>query len=345
MAKKHILSPPETFFKQRTGEFMDPGLIPIPQVTDPGERALMEAEFLRRAKVAELQIKAEELRLEGQVNPTSRTAEKASPRITLLPVKDLEVSPWSARPAPLDGEALQNLAYAISREGIRSPLHVYPLREKPGCYAILDGQRRFTVARSLGLQEVPVILHETPAPEKAYALSYMLSETGEKPGLLDNALMWHRLVSEKVVTTHEELALRLGVSKSSMSLTMQFFKLSERCRDFLLEHPGLVTYRVLTSLVKAETRYGPEAVVPVLQSMDEGTTIEAALKRLGKGTPVSRYQTAFSREPIIQDGVVVGMARLSGNRLIVELTGREFDETRGRQVLKALNTVLASSLD
>lgn len=336
MAKKTLLSPPEAFFQKRSGEFLDPGIsIPVPQVSSPEERASMEAEFERRSRAAEIQA-------QGLRNPAPHMSAEAAPQIVFLPVKDLEVSPWNARPAPLDGEALQNLRQAISLEGIKSPLHAYLIQDKPGRYAILDGQRRLKAALSLGLRDVPVILHEPPSPEKAYMLSYMLSQTGEKPGLLDNALMWGKLLSEGVVSLHEELALLLGVSRATITRTLQFFKLSPECQNFLLEHREKVATRSLAALIKAEAQYGSETVNQALQSMGDEAKIEDTLKHLSKEAASSRYRTTFSREPIVLNETVVGMIRRAKNRLIVELTSLEFDEITVRRVVEALKSSLVT---
>lgn len=340
MAKKTLLSPPEAFFQKRSGEFLDPGIsIPVPQVSSPEERASMEAEFERRSRAAEIQ--AQEPR-----NPSPLTSADVNPQIVFLPVKSLEVSPWNARPAPLDGEALQDLMYAISREGIQSPLHVYPLPEKPGRYAILDGQRRFRAAVSLGLQETPAVVHDAPEPSKAYLLSYMLSDTGEKPDILDNAIMWKRFIDEGIVSTYEDLSLLLGITQGMISRTLQFYKLSPGSQSFLLERRGAATWRMIESLYKAEARYGDDKVVQALQAVEGKSDLAQVLLQLDKSESKQkrRYTRMSIREPIVLEDTVVGTVHRVKGRLTVDLPHLEFDDELARRVVEAVKISLSDRI-
>lgn len=339
MAKKTLLSPPETFHAKRQTEFLDPGInIPVPQAVSPEQRAQMEAEFERRSRDAEAQIQ--------ETGLLSSTDKEDTGSLKLIPVKDLEVSPWNARSAPLGIEELQKLMQAISLEGVQSPVHVYPIPGKSDRYAILDGQRRFRAALALNISAIPAIVHEAPEPLKAYMLSHMLSDTGEKPDVLDNALIWKKFLDEGLVRTAEELALMLGVSKASISKALYFYKISEENQRFLLERREPVSWRSLESLYKAEAQYGAEKVQEVIKDMADTESLMEVLASLDRSESrrKRRYSRSSDREPIVVDGAVVGTVSRSKGRLTVDLPYLEFDDDLARRAIEAVKASLSSPL-
>lgn len=337
MVKKTLLSSPETFHTRRPMEFLDPGInIPVPQAVSLEQRAQMEAEFERRSRNAEAQIQEEGHSL---VVDTANTES-----LKLIPVKDLEVSPWNARPAPLGMEELQKLMQAISREGVQSPVHVYPIPDERERYAILDGQRRFRAAVALGIPVIPAIVHSVPEPLKAYLLSHMLSDTGEKPDVLDNAIIWKKFLDDGLVKTAEELALMLGVSKASVSKTLYFYKISEGNQQFLLERREPVSWRALEAMYRAEAQYGAEKVQAAVNDREDAEPLVEVLAKLDRAESrrKRRYSRSTDREPIVVDGAVVGTVSRSKNRLIVDLPYLEFDDEKARRTVEAVRASLSS---
>ncbi len=337
MVKKTLLSSPETFHTRRPTEFMDPGInIPAPQAVSPEQRAQMEAEFERRSRNAEARIQ------EAGHSLGVDTANTES--LKLIPVKDLEVSPWNARPAPLGMEELQKLMQAIIREGVQSPVHVYPIPDEPERYAILDGQRRFRAAVALGVPAIPAIVHAVPEPLKAYLLSHMLSDTGEKPDVLDNAIIWKKFLDDGLVKTAEELALMLGVSKASVSKTLYFYKISEGNQQFLLERREPVSWRALEAMYRAEAQYGAEKVQAAVNDREDTEPLVEVLAKLDRAESrrKRRYSRSTDREPIVVDGAVVGTVSRSKNRLIVDLPYLEFDDEKARRTVEAVRASLSS---
>jgi ParB family transcriptional regulator, chromosome partitioning protein len=124
-----------------------------------------------------------------------------------------------------DDAALDDLSRSITEIGILQPILVRPVRGTEGRYEIVAGERRFRAARLAGLDEVPAIVRHT---EDAQLLTEALVENIHRADLdpIEEATAYQQLLDDFGLT-HEELAGRLGRSRSAISNALRLLALPD----------------------------------------------------------------------------------------------------------------------
>src|SRR5690606_21958733 len=107
-----------------------------------------------------------EPRAPASAPPASSAPSTGTPRE--LPIEAIE--PNRAQPRKrFDEDRLRELATSIEAQGIIQPIVVTPLPDRgpdQPRYQILAGERRWRAAQLAGLQQVPVIIRDTPEAER-----------------------------------------------------------------------------------------------------------------------------------------------------------------------------------
>lgn len=128
-------------------------------------------------------------------------------------------------------EALQELAASIQSQGIIQPLLVRSVHNSPGNYEIIAGERRWRAARIAGLTQVPVFVREMNDTEVLLAA---LVENLQREDLnpIEEALAL-KTIREQCQVTQEEMASRLGKSRSAIANALRLLSLSAQAQDDL----------------------------------------------------------------------------------------------------------------
>jgi ParB family transcriptional regulator, chromosome partitioning protein len=133
-----------------------------------------------------------------------------------------EVVPNPKQPRQVfDDEALDELTHSVREFGLLQPIVV---REKPeGGYELIMGERRLRAARAASLDTVPAIVRDTTDDA---LLRDALLENIHRVQLnpLEEAAAYQQLL-EEFGATHEELASRIGRSRSQVTNTIRLMKL------------------------------------------------------------------------------------------------------------------------
>ncbi|MGI8720642.1 MAG: ParB/RepB/Spo0J family partition protein [Geodermatophilaceae bacterium] len=144
------------------------------------------------------------------------------PGLTLLeiPLQDIEANPAQPRQV-FDEDALAELSHSIQAFGLLQPIVVRRL--DPGRYQLVMGERRLRAAALAGLETVAAIVRDTADDE---LLRDALLENIHRVQLnpLEEAAAYDQLLVEFGVT-HEELATRLGRSRSQITNTIRLLRL------------------------------------------------------------------------------------------------------------------------
>ena len=128
--------------------------------------------------------------------------------------------------------ALDELAASIRSQGVIQPLLVRPRRtETATIYEIVAGERRWRAAQRAGLTEVPVYLRELSDED---ALTAALIENLQREDLnpLEEAQAIQSL-RERLPYSQEELAQRLGKSRSAVANSLRLLQLPRPMQDAL----------------------------------------------------------------------------------------------------------------
>ena len=150
-----------------------------------------------------------------------------------------------------DDDAVSELADSIAQHGLIQPIVVTPLSN--GRYSIVAGERRWRACRMAGLQEVPVIVKEATKQE---LMEIALIENLQREDLnpVEEAFGYRSLI-ETFGLTQEEVATRMGKSRSAVTNAIRLLNLNEEELDALKN--GLITAghaRCLIGIEDAEIR-------------------------------------------------------------------------------------------
>ena len=151
----------------------------------------------------------------------ARPGERAMPGALL--VERRRVQPDPDQPRKLFDEAkIQELADSIREVGILQPLRV---RTGPdGIYTIVNGERRWRAAGLADVNEVPVVVRDSPADQLAFE---MLVENLQRENLSDEeeAAAYEALIGQGYGVN--EIARRLGVDKGVISRKVRVYQESD----------------------------------------------------------------------------------------------------------------------
>jgi len=146
-----------------------------------------------------------------------------------LPLDDLRPNPRQPR-RDIPRSELEELAASIREHGILQPLVVTPASDGDG-YLLIAGERRLEAARMIGLETVPVVVR---VADERQSLEMALVENLQRADLdpLESADGYRQLV-EDFGLSHEEVAKRVGKSRSTVSNTLRLLKLPASVRQAL----------------------------------------------------------------------------------------------------------------
>ena len=123
---------------------------------------------------------------------------------------------------------LNELVESIKQYGIIQPLIVH---NKNGQYELIAGERRLRAAKIIGLEKVPAIIRDVDEQEK---LEIALIENLQRENLnsIETALAYRKLIDEFNLT-QEEVGIRVGKSRSSITNILRLLNLPEEIQQGL----------------------------------------------------------------------------------------------------------------
>lgn len=137
-----------------------------------------------------------------------------------VPLESIAPNPRQPR-EHFDEEALAELVTSIREVGLLQPVVVRETGE--GRYELVMGERRLRAAREAGLTEIPAIVRETP--DDALLRDALLENLHRQQlNPLEEAAAYQQLL-EDFGATHEQLAERIGRSRSQVTNTIRLLNL------------------------------------------------------------------------------------------------------------------------
>lgn len=138
-----------------------------------------------------------------------------------IPLESITPNPRQPREV-FDEEALAELVHSIREVGLLQPVVVR--QSGPERYELIMGERRWRASREAGLESIPAIVRAT---EDEKLLLDALLENLHRAQLnpLEEAAAYDQLLRD-FSCTHEQLADRIGRSRSQVSNTLRLLKLS-----------------------------------------------------------------------------------------------------------------------
>ncbi len=180
-----------------------------------------------------------------------------------------QVDPNPNQPRQVMGD-LSELMASIAEKGIIEPLIV---RQRGPRFQIMAGERRYQAAIQVGLQEVPVVIRDG---DDAEIIEIALIENLQRKDLTAfeeaEALS---MLSEKHGHTHEQLAKRLGKSRTSITESLTLNGMPEEVKN-LCRLADITSKSLLLQIVRQSNI---EKMTELVERITrDGTTTRAQLR-------------------------------------------------------------------
>ena len=239
--------------------------------------------------------------------------EKASSK--LIPID--RITPNKAQPRQkIDEGSLAELAASIKGKGLLQPIII---KRKDKGYEIIAGERRFRAAVMAGLKEVPAIIKDADEKE---ALEIALIENLQREDLnpLEVAIVCDRFI-EEFGYTHEELAHKMGLDRSSVSNFIRLLKLPKWIKELITE--GKLTQGHARALLALKSEKEQKRFVD--RVLKQGTSVRELERQTRKKS--TQRNPAFSSieedlQKALQTKVNITFKRNKG-KIIIEFYSKE----------------------
>jgi len=153
-----------------------------------------------------------------------------APRLEEVAITSITPNPHQPR-MHFDEETLAELAASISEIGVLQPVLVRPLDD--GSFELIAGERRWRAARRAGLAVIPAIVCVT---DNEGSMERALVENLHRQDLtpLEEAAAYQQLI-EDFGLTHEQVASRVGKSRSAVTNTLRLMSLPAAIQHLLAD--------------------------------------------------------------------------------------------------------------
>lgn len=155
----------------------------------------------------------------GALIPSEVAASDHDASLRELAVSQIDPNPLQPRER-FNEEALVSLTASISELGVLQPLLVRPAGDR---FELIAGERRWRAAKRAGLQAVPCVVRTV---DDTTSLEQAVVENLHRQDLnaLEEAAAYQQLI-EDFDLSHDDVARRVGKSRSAISNTLRLFQL------------------------------------------------------------------------------------------------------------------------
>ncbi len=195
-----------------------------------------------------------------------------SPIGRMVPIDKVDPNPDQPRQVMGD---LSELMASIAEKGIIEPLIV---RQRGGRYQIIAGERRYQAAGQVGLRELPVVIREVDDTE---IIEVALIENIQRKDLgpFEEAEAMAGLAS-RCRYTHEDLARRLGKSRTSVTESLALASMPDEVRN-LCRLADISSKSLLLQVVRQQT---PQRMIALVEELAKGGAGHATREQARKVT-------------------------------------------------------------
>ena len=208
-----------------------------------------------------------------------------------------------------DEDALLELSESVKQYGILQPLLV---SDKKDYYEIVAGERRWRAAKLAGLKEVPVIVKEF-TDQELVEISLIENIQREDLNPVEEAMAYKRLIDEFHLK-QDEVAERVGKSRTAVTNSMRLLKLSEKVQQMLIDE--MITAGHARAILAISDKEKQETVA--MKVFDEKLSVretEALVKRMLEPPKTEKKSKFTTAEDAIYESLEEKMKSIMGTRV------------------------------
>ena len=229
---------------------------------------------------------------------------------TAMIVKISSVEPNVNQPRKqFDEDALLELSESIKQYGVLQPLLV---SDKKDYYEIIAGERRWRAAKLAGLKEIPVIVKEF-SEQELVEISLIENIQREDLNPVEEAMAYKRLIDEFHLK-QDEIAERVGKSRTAVTNAMRLLKLSEKVQQMLIDE--MITAGHARAILSIADKEKQESIA--MKIFDEKLSVretEALVKRMLEPPKTAKKSKFSSAEDAIYESLEEKMKSIMGTRV------------------------------
>jgi ParB family transcriptional regulator, chromosome partitioning protein len=214
--------------------------------------------------------------------------EAAGIRFDELPIEAIETNPRQPR-EDFDAEALAELVASVREVGVLQPVVVRELGA--GRYQLVMGERRWRACREAGLALIPAIIRDTP--DDALLRDALLENLHRQQlNPLEEAAAYQQLLAEFGVT-HDQLAERIGRSRSQVSNTIRLLGLPPSVQRRVAA--GVLSAGHARAILALDDPAAQEALAA--RVVAEGLSVRATEELVATGSPARAPKAKRAKAP------------------------------------------------
>jgi ParB family chromosome partitioning protein len=214
-------------------------------------------------------------------------ASAGAPVGRMVAIDDIDPNPNQPRQVMGD---LSELIASIAEKGVIEPLVV---RQRGDRFQIVAGERRYQAAVQVGLRELPVVIRDVDDTE---VIELALIENLQRKDLtpFEEAEALHGL-AERCGYTHEDLARRLGKSRTAITESLALNSIPEEVRN-LCRLADISSKSLLLQVVRQNS---PEKMTALVEKIagQGGATRQQLRDEVARAKPGRPKQFVFAYRP------------------------------------------------
>ena len=216
------------------------------------------------------------------------TSSAGTPIGRMVPIELVDPNPGQPRQVMGD---LSELKASIAEKGIIEPLVV---RQRGARFQIIAGERRYQAASQIGLRELPVIIRDSDDVE---VIEVALIENIQRKDLgpFEEAEAMLAL-AKRCAYTHEDLAKRLGKSRTSVTESLAIADMPADVRK-LCRLADISSKSLLLQIVRQQT---PEKMVALIEQLTKNGQGAVTREQARKATAIKPVKAGRPKAFVFQ---------------------------------------------
>lgn len=150
----------------------------------------------------------------------------------VLPVARIKPNRFQPR-REFNQSAIDELAQSMRENGVIQPIIVRIMPEHTDFFEIIAGERRFRAAKLLGWSDIPAIVRDY-SHEQSMQLALVENIQRQDLNAIEEAQAIKLLV-DSCMLSHEDVARKIGKSRSAVTNTLRLLSLPAQAQDLLVE--------------------------------------------------------------------------------------------------------------